>query len=221
MGDDIVINRIHTQHGGKRMTTNDTALPAPNIPMLTGLYEWAEKADGLVWRDATLEGIPAWKQGDWARIRRNGVCETAFCIAGHAVSQSNYLFVVVKEEGWDQTYDLDADEQRVDLWVTGVSHCIKRDALPRIGLDDTAVKHGVYIEIPQGMLDGNLALYGGPIMEIENAAREVLGLTRREAGRLFSGGNTLWDLRYYMAKIAEARGIDKFVPGPEEDGDLY
>ena len=103
-------------------------LPELNVPLLYDLLKWAEGDEELA---AKFRHWGAWDQGVWARIdlnemrdmdldardpeaievtRRNGVCQTAYCMAGQAVAQSDYRLIMddgsatdcIKERPTDQ-----------------------------------------------------------------------------------------------------------------------
>jgi hypothetical protein len=56
-------------------------LPTLDIQLLRDLVFWAE-GDNSKYQEI-------WEQHSWAHKTKNGVCQTAFCIAGQAVAQAN------------------------------------------------------------------------------------------------------------------------------------
>lgn len=99
-------------------------LPELNVGLLFDLVKWAEGDEALAQR---YRNWGTWKQGLWAEIdwnelavhgidpedggeveiaRRNGVCGSAYCMAGQAVAQSDYR--IIMEDG-------------------GASNCIKEE----------------------------------------------------------------------------------------------
>lgn len=64
-----------------------------NVKLLRNLVLWAQgEHDRLGKKYAGLAEYK-WDQAYWAKEERNGVCRTAFCIAGAAVRMKGYKFV--------------------------------------------------------------------------------------------------------------------------------
>lgn len=86
-------------------------LPELNVTLIYDLLKWAEGDEALA---AKFRNWGTWEQGVWARVdlnemrdlgirrttaeievaRRNGVCQTAYCMAGQAVAQSDYRIIM-------------------------------------------------------------------------------------------------------------------------------
>jgi len=67
-------------------------LPTPDIPKLRKLYEWACEQDALRKKSfrAGDYDLTEWAQGQWAQkiVGVEGVCGTAYCIAGKAAAEA-------------------------------------------------------------------------------------------------------------------------------------
>lgn len=137
-----------------------------NIKLLRNLVLWARGESDRLDKKFVKLGEYNWRQQDWAMQEKNGVCQTAFCMAGAAVVMSGYKMI------WDDWYDEGGNVQSRNAEICRPKGS-KRE-------EDT--------------------------LNIPRAARDFLGITEREANRLFDGDNGIEDIEYWAARICEDRG---------------
>jgi hypothetical protein len=174
-----------------------------NLPALNTLIEWAEGDERLAARFGT------WDQGQWAQAMlhpgveysgdtidtvkvteetRNGVCETAYCMAGQTVVQAGYRLIY-------QHYGYGGDGQP----EFNTSDCIKQEY---IGRDATGK--------PQFRDTGE-------VMAISVAAARILGLDYDESNCLFDGDNEIEDLKHLINSMCERRNLPEPYPDTFSD----
>lgn len=79
---------------------SDTTLPTLNVPLLRDLVTWAAAdEEHLADLAAKYPGWGTWRQTVWAEQVRNGVCKSAYCIAGQAVVQVGMGLILEGEDG--------------------------------------------------------------------------------------------------------------------------
>lgn len=191
-----------------------------NLSALTTLINWAEGDEALAQRFGTWDqGV--WSQvllGDptlavdntleaeqMAREKymdgvtqdtvfeetRNGVCQTAYCMAGQTVVQAGYRLIYTIDDASDAD-----DGTGLGAHATlSTDVCVKQEWT--------------------GRFDGK----GKPIfrdtgerMPISDAAAEVLGLDWREQAVLFDGSNEIDDLKYFVNAFCRRRGMEEPYP---------
>lgn len=182
-----------------------------NLPALQTLVSWAEGDEALAAKFGT------WDQGHWAKAllgegwgnevnestvfeeTRNGVCQSAYCMAGQTVVQAGYRLIY-------QTYGEHEDGK--DVYST--TDCVKQEYLGR-GPDGRPRFRDT-----------------GQVQSISSAAREVLGLDWREADYLFDGDNGIPDLKALINAMCVRRGLpveyDEYEINPgefQDDTDEY
>lgn len=140
-----------------------------------------------------------WDQNSWAQLftrrevrgdtaarkARNGVCGSAYCMAGQTVNQSGYRLI------------LDSDYKSTDF---SASQCIAERPTGRY--DN---KGGmIYEDVP-----------GAPILSISEAARDILGLNEREADRFFEGDNNIEILKEMVNAFCVRRELPLAYPAAD------
>lgn len=134
-----------------------------NVPLLREQVAWVIDQAGKP--TAPRPGaIPAHRQGAWANIITNSHCKTAFCVAGRVASKREDLVWAAYPHERQTMFG-----QHV-LW--NPANLIKR--LPEHG--DRLV-----VEVPYPPEQG--------VQGADEVAREMLGLTRRQASLLFAASN--------------------------------
>lgn len=184
-----------------------------NLEALTLLIEWAE-ADEEV-RQRRFANWGQWRQNEWGTIatddpnvvalvededrdtddhilgvlgdlNRNGVCGTAFCQAGQAVSQAGYDLVyeepTVDDDNWAGLVSASADK------------CVKTEYA---GVDDKG--RPVFRRV-------------GDEHNIEDTGARILGLTTSEADAYFFGGNSIERLKQLVTLFCNERDIPTPYP---------
>lgn len=162
-------------------------LPVLNTELLSRLITWAVEDAAAHEGDEVAAQVLAeqfpewghWNQNVWGEERRNGVCDTAYCIAGQAVAQVG-MGLVLEANGVD-------DEGR--------THYVASQCRPRrfVGLDE----HG----------KPRYELSDGETQYIPNVAQEALGLTDDERVALFAGENTIEQVVSLAHLFARVRGV--------------
>lgn len=111
-----------------------------NIKLLRSLVLWAMGEDERVSKKYAKLSEFVWHQEDWARQERNGVCQTAFCMAGAAVSVSGYKIAWPDHSGWWT----DVSELRPDhikeVEMRTASLCKKKGSEELYNIDTVAEK---------------------------------------------------------------------------------
>lgn len=169
---------------------------------LQQLVAWAckdaEAIDKALVKKFGAENIPGnWDQTAWGRQFRNGVCETAYCIAGQGAVQAGYVF------GWTLRAK---DEHGVleylgDYVYPSIEVPSQKDPTKMVRVIDEDRRHEA---IPASL-----------------AGQEYLGITYYEADRLFDGGNTISDVVFVAQAIAKAYGEDLGIDVPDEERNRY
>lgn len=155
-----------------------------NITLLRDLVTWAYQDEEAV-QSPDFAAWGHWDQNLWAQEIRNGVCQTAYCIAGQAVVQAGFGLLL------DEQYEVEDGQPR----EFRASTCApKRFA----GLDDQGRE--VYI---------NDTTHERGIPAV---AREVLGFTHSEGEVMFAGDNTIEQLVAMARIFAAKRGQDLRLP---------
>lgn len=179
------------------MTIEPQTLPELNTEMLERIVTWA----AVEARSLELGGVDfgpdwgTWNQEAWAQETRNGVCQTAFCIAGQAAHQAGYV---------------------MNLTHVGTTHDPVTDTILRTYRAQTCSPG-----IPTGAFDpvtGEEVLEPNPDSDthrdIEFLACELLGMTRSEGRLLFKGNNSIGDIVKIATAIARHRGVTLDLPRP-------
>lgn len=176
-------------------------IPRPNVPLLRKGLEWVEWSNARKEAGDAFDGEAFWDQSTWRAIypkhewdeEAEGVrvtsyaakdCKTAMCFAGYTADVAGVQWHDPKDDG---------DHSVVP--VTGKLAGAYPEVVNKLR-DQGAVKTDTYGR------DGRLYDY----IEISDFAREVLGLTVQEAGQLFAGNNSVYDIRRTVAVIAERAG---------------
>lgn len=188
-------------------------LPTLNVELLARLMEWAEYenqvTEGLIVRDRIPEEYRLWgdwDQGVWGFLDtegrelteeekqdyRNGVCRTAFCMAGQAATQSGYRLIFGPHDNSNR----------------------ERDGVLHHGFSAQMV-----IQVQE---TGRFGPRGFPIMEdvpganrqdVGAVGRDVLGLNHEESSAFFDGDNNLLTLQRYCNTFYAARNLPPLYPG--------
>lgn len=155
------------------------SLPTLNIDLLADLVNWAAADE-----DNTPEHPEwgKWAQNLWGLEVRNGVCKTAYCIAGQASVQSGFQFA------WD----------RAPIMRTGYGDDIQSHYETPLDLDpgSTYEARSEYLVYPvkEVTVDGKVRKVADTARRGRSAndvAVEALGITDYEAEELFDGDNSI------------------------------
>lgn len=167
-----------------------------NLPAITTLIEWAEGDEALAARFGT------WNQGLWAQVllsedasprdtvdtervaeeTRNGVCETAYCMAGQTVVQAGYRLI----------YTHNGYEEGRPSFST--AECIRQEFAGRR---------------PNGT---PIFRDTGDVMAISTAAQRILGMDYSEQSAFFDGDNKVEDLKHMVNAFCQRRGLPEQYP---------
>lgn len=193
---------------------------ALNTELLRDLVTWAatenikrENPDkavelGLMKPGTEVKGVK-WDQGRWANAQRNGTCQTAFCIAGHAahLAKDQYTVMMYAGTGWDgvRTYE---GEHLIDISVLPKE-------LPRGVEVDKAfkvmwVEEASLYDLPDS--DEFAETVHEYMRDIGDVGAEELGLDYMESDSLFSGSNEIEDVVAIAVAIAKAHDEDLGLP---------
>lgn len=174
-------------------------LPELNVDLLSDLVTWAwadeKKRTNLLKK---FPGWGSWNQDVWAQEKRNGVCQTAFCIAGQAVMQSGYALDYGSAESdseyvYDDTGNYVYENGRAKtIEILSVDACYPAEIVGWEGKDN---------KIP-------IYKATGPSQGIETTAGEALGLNEMERDALFDGTNEIEDVIAIATAIAQMRGLE-------------
>lgn len=105
-----------------------------NIKLLRNVVIWAMGEEELISKKYEKLKKFSWYQGDWARKERNGVCETAYCIAGAAAVMSGYK---INWAGWEEDdYSMLHSQEKV-LHANTAVYC--RRGVATFAIDDAAI----------------------------------------------------------------------------------
>jgi hypothetical protein len=164
-------------------------LPKMNTDLLSKIVTWAYADHNQLneFMNDNFPGWGSWNQGAWAEEVRNGVCKTAFCIAGQVVSQSNFVLNLEFED--ETIYDFDNDA----YVPTGKKIGDAETCTP--GFVTTNSK-GKAVVVPDPEAE--------PV-SISLAASEILGLSGYEAEALFAGTNSISKVIYLAMSFARLR----------------
>lgn len=174
-----------------------------NVEKLKELYDWAVASqEGL---DRFFEEHPNYakhKQGAWGEVIKNGVCQTAFCLAGQTAVDAGYTFFVEKYDWADLS-----DNRR----YATPGQLVPTDMVHELGLTFVKGSGKTFAHAKTEAISDEVA-YGGKTLSAMEIATEELGIEDWEASRLFSGGNDVEDIRYYINMIFENHGLpDRLV----------
>jgi hypothetical protein len=153
--------------------------------------------------EKTLDVIKAnkkrWDQGMWRGLidpkarkkvmedpNATPACGTAMCFAGWAVSLDRGRWAVSDKTLFDLTVNYEENGE----WD------------PRLAYEDKLIARKSEIEAGLTDMDN-----GKHYISVEQRARNVLGLTQREANVLFSGDNNLSDLNALVKKLKKGEDI--------------
>lgn len=168
--------------------TYSDALPALNINLLSQIVEWAivdhEDMDEFV---SKFGDWGSWDQTRWGKQIKNGVCQTACCIAGQVAVQSGFGFVLEKD-----FYESRAESDRRGGDYSVFTASVARPLI-KVGTDDKGND--------KFALDDDK-----PVQLISEIGKTRLGLTSAEADVLFDGDNDITAVVYIATEIAKARG---------------
>lgn len=185
--------------------------PTLNLDLIDNLIKWAERdtANDIAlqqWIEEHRLGV--WDQAIWgvAEVTNEakeiagavdqevidldvyeGVCRTAHCMAGGAVAASGYRLVYEDDE---PIVRMVGD---VDLSVVTADKCQK----------------GTWVKDGRGV---NRFIPEHDYEDVQTVATELLGITELEASSFFFGGNTIADLKRYVNKFCDERGLVQHYP---------
>lgn len=177
---------------------------AINNPLLSRLVLWAAEdqvrgthPELAVRLGIAKEGDPrlgSWDQGTWGQAERNGVCKTAFCLAGGAVALDETHMIVMEDVG--------------DEWSG--AYAIPVDRVP----EGVEVKWN-YVWLPED--EGVYEFFRGlgkwdDVTSVSTRAAKLLGLNEGDADRLFDGNNTIWHVVTLAVDFAEEDGETLDIP---------
>lgn len=164
-------------------------LPTLNVQMISDLLTWAWADDQRLEEFmAKYPGWGSWNQGVWAQELRNGVCKTAYCMAGQTVAQSNFKLDLYLED------DVEEFDPEKNAYVHVRSEWAAEECFP-------VVKNGFDEK-------GNQKYKrSGENVLISSKAQEILGLDEFEANMFFDGANDLTRLVYLALAFAKARDV--------------
>lgn len=197
------------------MTIIEPTRTIPDMPAIMDLIAWAERTQSRI--DAWKAPSGTWDQGSWAQVSldagsdevraieqaapgaarsdemskamRNGVCETAFCMAGETVWQNEYRIVL----------DTDSVDAQWGM-QRSASQCIKERPTGR--KDERGFE--IWEIVP-----------GAEEESIYDVGARLLGLDEdEEAGPFFDGDNSVEDLREKANWIAERNNLP--LPYPND-----
>jgi hypothetical protein len=114
----------------------------------------------------------------------NGVCQTAYCMAGQTVVQAGRK-ILYDDASWNGSGLFASADQCVEVQPTG--------SFNRYGYPVT--------EVVDGTQDN-----------ISSAARRILGLSPYEADEFFAGDNSIMKLKQYANKFARDRDMEFIYP---------
>lgn len=173
-----------------------------NIPTLSTLVQWAAEEE---MRDtdpakAVESGISRERdprlgrhyQGAWGKATRNGVCKTAFCIAGGAAQLSNEWVIVMHEVSngnWDTDYVINRKKipQRLESSIQWDLLWVEEEEYDRL-------------------------MVGGLLVHIDGKAEKLLGLTSEQADALFDGENDAAAVVSLTTQFAAEEGVTLNLP---------
>lgn len=94
------------------------------------------------------------------------------------------------------------EEHDQEKWICGTTACFAGHAVLIDGGVPAPDRNGVFVKArddddPECVIQR----LGGPVTAVRDRAIRILGLTCRQAGDLFDGGNTLDDLRGQVAAL--------------------
>jgi hypothetical protein len=163
-----------------------------NVELLKEMYAWAVASQrGL---DKFFEDHPKYakhNQGDWGQVQKNGVCQTAFCLAGQAAVNAGYTFVID---------DTDWEPYNGHRSASSAMMVPKAD-VHKLGLTFVRGTQRTFARLPA---DADYPDTRHP----SDIAAEVLGIESWEADRLFNGSNGVTDIAYHINDIFEDHGIE-------------
>lgn len=159
-----------------------------NTKLLTDLVNWAAFSEF-----GNTQPIPGflgrWDQNHWAYQRRNGVCDTAYCMAGQAVVQSGKQIVYDDDNWYEDQVGGTLTRWQSATWCS-----------PPV---DTGKKTPKGVPIYTHNPDTETWVV------ISEAARLELGLTEDEADYLFNGDNELDRIIDLTAQITVDHGAER------------
>ena len=163
-----------------------------NTELLSNLVTWAYADHNKI--EELLAKFPqwgTWDQADWAQEIRNGVCQTAYCMAGAAVAdapQYRFNFDFFPE----QTYNPETMEwEDTGRSEASTSLCYK----VRKNGKDPVTGAQRYRRV-------------GDFESISVVAQELLGITYAEANYLFNGNNDIEDIVGIALELANHYGVN-------------
>jgi hypothetical protein len=175
-------------------------LPTLNSTLLFDLVRWAEhdaEFDHQIWG--------TWDQGAWGWVMadqiekayvRNGVCRTAYCMAGQAVHQAGYRLLFDANSQTEREIEM-ADGRDFVGQVATANDCIKQY--------DTGRKDSKGFQIWEDVATAEPE----PINQV---AIDILGLTHEEADVFFEGSNEAYQLREMANWFCQSRGLPLLYP---------
>jgi hypothetical protein len=147
-----------------------------NVELLDTMIDWAQRSN----MNKRAEDEPEWEQGIWYErdnheLKDETGCGTVCCVAG-------YIAEVKQVVSLNRFSDY---VPKLELLRSTENHL-------GISWDDWAYCQGMFL--------GDAEMYGVAFVDM---GAYFLGITRSEADRLFSGGNTLEDLIFIANELKE------------------
>lgn len=178
--------------------------------------ENADKAIALGLVKETDKRIPGWRQSEWGVAKRNGECQTAFCLAGKIVAESDEYMPLME---WTTT--IVGGDHEVKRYT--MTEAVQRDAIPSNPEDmpDWADLDFGMLWLDNGYETGDdvvdAVIPAHAVRTVHAAAVELLGLDDLNTGReftfgLFGGGNNIREVVCIARAIAEGYGQTLDVP---------
>lgn len=177
-----------------------------NVEMLKKLYDWAVASQENL--EKFFEKNPKFKehnQGDWGKVIKNGVCQTAFCLAGQTAVLAGYTFLLGHDE-LDNTYAGYPAEATSGTMIPKAD--VHSYGLKFVGGSGRTFarppSYAVNVPYDQGR-------------HASDIAQEELGLDEVEASRLFAGHNDVDRIRHIINDIFADHGVEDRIPGGDPD----
>ena len=174
------------------------------VKRLVLLYTWAVASHRDL--DAFFEKHPEFaehKQGVWGEAIKNGVCKTAYCLAGQTAIHEGWTFLVARNE-WEDYGDGKKGQPGTTM--------IPTDQVKALGLSFVRGSRKGFAQVPANKWDEVSEHTKYPA----TVARDSLGLDDYQAEMLFSGGNDVWDIKSHIEQFFADAGLNLRLPEPED-----